>query len=88
MRTESAVPWEKDPHYFQSGEQVEVHSFGRWYPGTVSKIGRTRVTVFYRTGSGAERTKAFPPAKVRPMAEERRAAARGEVLSSTEGEVP
>lgn len=67
MNATNTVPWDNDPQYFQSGERVEVHSFGRWYPGTVAKIGRTRVTVFYRTGSGAERTKAFAPSKVRPV---------------------
>lgn len=65
--TEFAVPWWDDPQYFQSGEAVEVHSFGRWYPGTVQKVARTKVHVFYKTGSGRERVKAFSPCLVRPV---------------------
>jgi hypothetical protein len=60
------IPWASDPHYFLEGENVQVFSFGRWYPGTVDSIGRTLVKVTYATGSGKQRTKTFPPAKVRP----------------------
>lgn len=43
------------------GMPVQCHSFGKWYAGTVVSVGRTRATVRYRTGSGKERDKAFPP---------------------------
>jgi hypothetical protein len=59
--------WLNDPHYFVAGEKVEVFSFGRWYPGLVEEIGRTRVRVHYTTGSGATRLKSFAPIKVRPV---------------------
>jgi hypothetical protein len=64
---EFQVPWAADPGYFQSGEPVEVHSFGRWYPGSVTRVGRSRIHVWYRTGSGKERVKAFSPSLVRPV---------------------
>jgi hypothetical protein len=48
------------------GTKVEVFSFGRWYAGTLDRMGKTRVWVTYTTGTGATRTKAFPAAKVRP----------------------
>lgn len=47
------------------GDRCEVHSFGRWYPGEVVKLGRTRITVRYATGSGKVRDKAFPLEYVR-----------------------
>lgn len=50
---------------YNIGTPVEVHSFGRWYPGTVAKVGRTRVTVNYTTGSGMTRDKAFTLDRVR-----------------------
>ena len=34
---------------FTVGEKVEVHAFGRWYPGEVIALGRTRITVRYTT---------------------------------------
>jgi hypothetical protein len=41
------------------GEAVEVHSFGHWYKGTVTKLGRTgKVTVQYTSGTGVTREKA------------------------------
>ena len=55
----------QSPDTFAVGEAIEVYSFGRWYPGTVTKIGRTRVTALYVTGTGTEREKAFPTNKVR-----------------------
>lgn len=46
---------------FMVGEKVQVHAFGRFYPGRVMKVGKTRVYVTYTTGSGATRTKAVTP---------------------------
>lgn len=51
---------EKNPaKLYIEGQSVQVHSFGRWYDGTVLSVGRTRVKVHYVTGSGYERDKAF-----------------------------
>ncbi len=52
---------------FSVGQSVEVHSFGNWYAGTVTKLGRTRVTVQYTTGSGTTRDKAFNLSLVRTI---------------------
>jgi hypothetical protein len=49
------------------GEAVEVHSFGRWYPGEVVSVGRTRVVVRYTTGTGKTRDKAFSAGLVRRL---------------------
>jgi Agenet domain len=50
---------------YNVNEAVEVHSFGRWYPGVIVKVGRTRVVVRYTTGSGMTRDKAFSLDRVR-----------------------
>lgn len=50
---------------FTVGDVVEVKSFGYWYAGTVTKLGRTRVSVRYTTGTGTTRDKAFPLDRVR-----------------------
>lgn len=52
---------------FSVGDKVEVFSFGHWYAGEVVKMGRTRATIRYTTGSGCTRDKAFPFAKVRTI---------------------
>lgn len=52
---------------FTLGERVEVHSFGRWYAGTIVKIGRLRITVDYKAGRGAQRIKAFDLCRVRKL---------------------
>jgi hypothetical protein len=51
------------PADFSVGEAVEVHSFGRWYPGVVRAVKRTRVEVEFRTCGGTRtRTKSVKPA--------------------------
>lgn len=54
---------------FKEGQPVEVHSFGRWYPGTVAYMvfARTRVKVAYTTGTGTKRVKTFPLTRVRTV---------------------
>jgi hypothetical protein len=52
---------------YRVGQRVEVFSFGRWYLGTVTSVGTSRVKVLYKTGSGAERDKAFHQTKVREL---------------------
>lgn len=49
------------------GQRVEVHSFGRWYAGLVTKIGPKRVVVHYTTGTGLARDKAFSKDRVRAL---------------------
>jgi hypothetical protein len=44
---------------FRIGEVVEVFSFGGYYRGTVEKVGLSRITVRYTTGTGYTRSKAF-----------------------------
>lgn len=49
------------------GQQVEVSAFGRWRPGTITKLGRTKVTVQYqRNQQGTLATRAFGAIEVRP----------------------
>lgn len=44
---------------YSVGETVQVHAFGHWYNGTVTKLGRTgKVTVKYTSGTGVTREKA------------------------------
>jgi hypothetical protein len=51
------------------GEEVEVHAFGYWYRGTVTKLGRTgKVTVKYTSGTGSTREKAVDSTKIRKLA--------------------
>lgn len=48
------------------GEAVQVHSFGTWYRGVVTKLGSTgKVHVEYTTGTGVTRIKAVDSTKVR-----------------------
>jgi len=48
------------------GEACEVHAFGHWYKGEVTKLGRTgKVTVKYTSGTGAAREKAVDSTKIR-----------------------
>lgn len=60
---------------YPMGATVEVHAFGHWYRGTVVKVGRSTVTVHYRTGSGAERDKTVNASGdlIRPLGAEARA---------------
>jgi hypothetical protein len=60
-------PPTKFPGFGAVGQPVEVHSFGRWYPGTISGFGRTRLKVTYATGTGTKRVKAFPVSLVRAV---------------------
>ena len=43
---------------YSIGDVVEIHAFGRWYTGTVTKIARLKVTANFMTGIGANRNKA------------------------------
>lgn len=54
-----------DADGYQEGDFVEVYSFGRWHCGHVTRVGRTRVEVRYRTRTGPERHKMFPAEKIR-----------------------
>ncbi len=48
------------------GEVVQVHAFGFWYNGKVTKLGKTgKVTVEYTSGTGVTREKAVDSSKVR-----------------------
>lgn len=49
---------------FHLGEEVRVHAMGHWYLGEVVKLGRTRVTVRYTSGTGVTREKAVNPATI------------------------
>jgi hypothetical protein len=52
---------------FQVGQPVHVDAFGNWRPGTVTKIGRSQVTVRYqRNAYGDTAERAFAPGFVRP----------------------
>lgn len=54
---------------FAVGEVVEVHAFGHWYRGQVTKLGRTgKVTVRYTSGTGTTREKAVDATKIRKAA--------------------
>ncbi len=45
------------------GATVQVHSFGCWFDGTVTKFGKKNITVTFTT-SGGTRTKTFQPGYV------------------------
>ncbi len=52
---------------FEVGQQVHVDAYGNWRPGTVTKVGRTRITVTYvRNADGDTDERAFPVARVQP----------------------
>lgn len=53
---------------YTPGERVEVHAFGSWYPGEVVKVGRSKVTARYTSGSGVTREKACEPKLIRKVA--------------------
>jgi hypothetical protein len=63
------------PTDFTPGQAVFVHAFGSWYPGTVAKIGRSKVHVTYTSGAGVTRTKACSMTQVALEPGERRGAA-------------
>lgn len=44
---------------------VQVHAFGRWYPGHVVSVGITRVKVTFATGGGV-RTRHVSPTELAP----------------------
>ncbi len=52
-------------HTAKIGERVQVWSFGRWYWGYLSKVGRTRLRVVYVTGTGTRRDRWFTGDRVR-----------------------
>jgi len=50
---------------FFVGQTVKVHAFGRLRPGTVAKLGRSRVTVDYvRNQSGERHERAFTAGEI------------------------
>jgi hypothetical protein len=52
---------------FQVDQAVHVHAYGNWRPGTVTKIGRSRVTVRYaRNAAGTPDERAFPTDQIQP----------------------
>jgi|SRR6266542_4392752 len=52
---------------FEPGQAVHVHAYGNWRPGTVTKLGRTRVTVRYvRNADGRTDERPFPTTAVHP----------------------
>lgn len=53
------------PGTFAVGETVQVHARGCWYVGRVVKLGRTKVTVAYTSGSGRKYEKAVDQEKIR-----------------------
>jgi hypothetical protein len=48
------------------GDSVQVQCFGNWYPGVVTRIGRTLVEVRYTTGAGRTRLKRVRPGHLVP----------------------
>jgi hypothetical protein len=54
-------------HSYRVGEPVKVRAYGAWRHGTVTKLGRTRVTVTYiRNQSGTRASKSFGATEIRP----------------------
>ena len=52
---------------FEPGQAVHVHAYGTWRAGTVTKLGRTRVTVRYvRNGDGQTDERPFSTTAVHP----------------------
>jgi len=52
---------------FQVDQAVHVHAYGNWRPGTVTKIGRSRVTVRYaRNADGTPDERAFRTDQIQP----------------------
>ncbi len=54
----------RKPSEFAVGDKCQVYSFGTWYAATVEKIGRTRITAKYTTGTGTTRVKSFRMNKI------------------------
>jgi hypothetical protein len=54
---------------YQIGQTVEVAAFSKWRRGTVTKLGRSRVTVDYVTNAAGtnRRVKAFGAGDIRPV---------------------
>lgn len=51
---------------FKVGDAVQVHAFGFWYNGEVTKLGKTgKATVKYTSGTGITREKAVGSDKIR-----------------------
>lgn len=54
------------PRVFRVGQTLQVRAFGRWRPGRVVAVGRTRVQVNYvRNQSGGHAERWFYPAETR-----------------------
>lgn len=53
--------------YFHRDQAVHVYADGTWRPGTVTKLGRTRVTVRYLHGAdGQADERPFPTSQIQP----------------------
>jgi hypothetical protein len=70
----SRASWARDftghravTHTYRVGDLVEVDAFGRWRPGTVVRIGKSRVRAeFVRNAQGETDERAFGALSVRP----------------------
>jgi hypothetical protein len=63
--TPTAQPAPPPVRRFEVGQSVHVHAHGSWRSGTVTKLGRTRVTVRYARDTGGDTVeRAFPTTKV------------------------
>jgi hypothetical protein len=52
---------------YRVGARVKVRAYGAWRRGTVTKLGRTRVTVTYlRNQHGTRASKSFGATQIRP----------------------
>jgi hypothetical protein len=62
-----AAPPPPPVRHFQRDQAVHVHAHGTWRPGTVTKLGRTRLTVRYtRDADGQTDERPFPTTQVHP----------------------
>lgn len=72
LRASLAVRFDSPPapptvRQFGPGQAVHVHAYGTWRAGTVTKLGRTRVTVRYvRNADGQLDERSFPATAVHP----------------------
>jgi hypothetical protein len=57
----STTPDTTTPETYEVGQQVEFAANKVWYPGTVTKVGRSTVTVTYVKGSGEVYTQTVNP---------------------------
>lgn len=56
-----------ESHIYHVGDSVEVHAFGRWRLGYVTKLGRSKVAVeFIRNAQGTSAERTFDSMDVRP----------------------